>query len=434
MLWNAWATLFVPQIPRNKWRPLENSRINKFMTPKRQSSNTSAEQAPSTSTDTSAEDLSWNEEIIEDISTQGESELVVYSRDWTIGTILNQIEQKNIDLNPKFQRRNAWDDARRSKLIESLVESLPVPEIVLAEDPKKKKAFIIIDGKQRLLTIAGFVNPNINYWNRPELTKLRLRNDLNGMTYQQLSTSPGLADELREFTNADIRCTIISNFKSDDALYDIFYRLNTGSVPLSTQELRQVLISGAFADFLVEITNSYQPIHGVLGLTGPDTRLRDVEIVLRFIAIVLFGESYRGNLKKFLDEAMEAVTKDWTGFKPKVETVYATLNSGIENLQKVFESDQIGRKFVDGKWETRFNRVLFEVEAFYFRSVPPPKLSHGRKKFLEGFQKLFGDAEFRSSVEATTKTNDRYELRFQRFQDLVNKSFGTSIKEIPIKA
>src|SRR5713101_4190063 len=127
--------------------------------------------------DTLEEDLTWNDEIIDDISSTGESELVVYSRDWTIATIISQIEQKNIDLNPKFQRRNAWDDARRSKLIESLVAGLPVPEIVLAEDPKKKKAFIVIDGKQRLLTVSGFVDPTVNYWNKPELKKLKLRED-----------------------------------------------------------------------------------------------------------------------------------------------------------------------------------------------------------------------------------------------------------------
>lgn len=87
-------------------------------------------------TDTFSEDLFWNEEINEDVLPENESEIVVYSRDWTIDTIISQIEQKNIDLNPKFQRRNAWDDARRSMLIESLIAGLPVPEIVLAEDPK----------------------------------------------------------------------------------------------------------------------------------------------------------------------------------------------------------------------------------------------------------------------------------------------------------
>src|SRR6266480_1757166 len=106
----------------------------------------------------------WNAEIEEDIRAGDYGSLVIYSRDWTIETINNQIVQGNVDLNPKFQRRNAWTDDRRSKLIESLIIGLPVPEIVLAEHPVKQKSFIVIDGKQRLLTIAGFIDPTIAYW------------------------------------------------------------------------------------------------------------------------------------------------------------------------------------------------------------------------------------------------------------------------------
>lgn len=317
-----------------------------------------------TTVDTYNEELLWNEEINEDVSPEGETEIVVYSRDWTIATIINQIEQKNIDLNPKFQRRNAWDDTRRSMLIESLVTGLPVPEIVLAEDPKKRKAFIVIDGKQRLLTIAGFVDPTISYWTKAQLKNLKLRPELNTKTYEQLRTDSTLSDQYREFMNADVRCTIISNFKSDDALYDIFYRLNTGSVPLSTQELRQVLHKGPFADYLIEITDTFQPIHKILGTNGPDNRLKDVEIALRFIAIVLLGSRYQGNLKKFLDDAMELLTNDWENSKPKVEAVYKDMNIAIGNLAEVLGTNLVGRKFVNGSWESRFNRVLFEVEAF----------------------------------------------------------------------
>ena len=381
-----------------------------------------------------ADDQHWNDEIAEDLSSKEESDLVVYSRDWTIATIISQIEQKNIDLNPKFQRRNAWDDTRRSKLIESLVAGLPVPEIVLAEDPKQRKAFLVIDGKQRLLTIAGFVDPTVNYWDKPELKGLKLRADLNEKTFEQIKSDSSLSDEHREFMNADVRCTIISNFKSDDALYDIFYRLNTGSVPLSTQELRQVLHKGPFADYLIQATNQLQPIHEVLGLTGPDNRLKDAEILLRFIAIVLFGSKYHGNLKKFLDDVMGVVTKDWVQCRPAVEKTAGELNAAIANLSQVLGMKYVGRKFVDGAWESRFNRVLFEVEAYYFRLVPASKLDAGKKKFVAGLQKLFEDSEFRSSVESTTKTNDRYELRYSRFQKLVNESFGTNFKSIPVTA
>jgi len=375
----------------------------------------------------------WNEEIIDDIEVGDDSELVVYSRDWTIGTIVSQIEQGNIDLNPKFQRRNAWTDQRRSKLIESLIAGLPVPEIVLAEDPNKRKAFLVIDGKQRLLTLAGFVDPTIGYWSRAKLKGLTLRGDLNDKSYNQLQEAK-FTNEMREFTNADMRCTIISNFKTDDALYDIFYRLNTGSVPLSTQELRQVLHKGPFADYLISVTNTVQPIHAVLGLKGPDSRLKDVEIALRFISLIRYGNLYRGNLKKFLDESMEKATSSWDESKSSIEKAYNELNLAINNLSVVLGPKLIGRKYTKQAWESRFNRVLFEVEAFYFRLIPEQKLSAGKKDFVKGLQDLFQDQDFRSSVESTTKTNDRYELRFRKMQELVNKSFGTQINNIPIRA
>lgn len=380
------------------------------------------------------DDLKANEEVIDDISSDATAGLVVYSRDWTISTIVSQIEQGNIDLNPKFQRRNAWDDSRRSKLIESLIVGLPVPEIVLAEDPKKKKAFIVIDGKQRLLTIAGFLDPTIGYWKKSELKGLKLRADLNGVTGDQIKDDTKFKNEEREFMNADVRCVVISNFKSDDALYDIFYRLNTGSVPLSTQELRQVLHKGAFADYLITLTNTAQPIHKVLGLTGPDTRLKDVEIVLRFIGIVSFGSLYHGNLKKFLDDVMMDVTANWTSMKSKVDQAYAELNNAIINLEYLLGKQCIGRKFVDGAWESRFNRVLFEVEAYYLRLVSKDRLAGGKVKFVKALKGLFDNVDFRSSVESTTKTNDRYEMRFKMMRDIVNSSFGTSIKSIPVTA
>jgi len=81
--------------------------------------------------------------------------IIVASRDWTVETIVRQIEQENIDLDPAFQRRNAWRDHRRSRLIESFVLGFPVPQLVLAENPRRRGTFIVIDGKQRLLTIAS---------------------------------------------------------------------------------------------------------------------------------------------------------------------------------------------------------------------------------------------------------------------------------------
>src|SRR5690348_9039922 len=81
---------------------------------------------------------------------------VVTGTDWTADTILKQLEKGNISLDPIFQRRDAWSDKRKSKFIESLILGLPVPQIVLAESQEVKGKFLVIDGKQRLLTLQRF--------------------------------------------------------------------------------------------------------------------------------------------------------------------------------------------------------------------------------------------------------------------------------------
>jgi hypothetical protein len=312
-----------------------------------------------------------NNEIAEDIESFNPSDIVVYSRDWTIETIFGQIKQGNIDLNPKFQRRNAWTDEKRSKLIESIIIGYPVPEIVLAEDPNKKRSFIVIDGKQRLLTISGFIDDDsFEYWVRPKLNKLKIRADLNNLSYSDMEADPKYSDELREFQNSSLRCTIITNYSTNDVLYDIFYRVNSGSVPLSTQELRQVLNRGEFANYLIQITDQKQPIHKVLKLQGPDKRLRDIEILLRVIAFFMYPSDYTGNLKKFLDDKMGYITNNWKSLEKDVHEIYQSINECIDYLNEIFGGyEKIGRKITDGEFESRFNRVIFEVQLFYFLNI-----------------------------------------------------------------
>lgn len=377
--------------------------------------------------------LNDNEEIADDLEFTHLEDTKVYSRDWTIGTIYDQIDQQNIDLNPDFQRRNAWDDARRSRLIESLIVGYPVPEVVLAEDLEKRRSFLVIDGKQRLLTIAGYINPKIVYWKKPVLTGLKVRKDLNGLSYQELVSNPAYADVVRSLKNADLRCTVISSYKSNDVLYNIFHRLNTGSVPLATQELRQVLFRGPFSNYLITITNELQPIHEVLGLKGPDHRLRDVEIILRYLSICFFGKSYAGNLKKFLDDSMKAFNLKWDELNETVEGEYKNLNDGLFKLENIFgRYNRIGRKYTDNLLENRFNRVLFEVQVFYLSHVPEDLITEQSiSKFTHDFQALCNTAEFRSSIEATTKTRDSYFTRFSNFETLINTVFGLKLNINP---
>ena len=170
------------------------------------------------------EDLEDDYQDIDDVEClKDTTDLIVYSRDWTVATILDQIEQDNIDLSPGFQRRNAWNDSKRSKLIESVLIGYPIPEIVLAEDKNRRNSFIVIDGKQRLLTIAGYKdNIKYKYWDNKIPKTKDLKSRYNGVSYSDIVNNEDL---LRIFENSALRCTVIANYHSENTLYDIFYRL-----------------------------------------------------------------------------------------------------------------------------------------------------------------------------------------------------------------
>jgi hypothetical protein len=372
-----------------------------------------------------------NKELIDnDLNTLLNQNIKVYSRDWTIQTIYDQITRGNIDLNPKFQRRNAWDDQRRSLLIESLLLDLPVPEIVLAENHEIKDTFIVLDGKQRLLTILGFIDHDkTKYWTTPKLVGLEIKNNLNGKTYQNMIESPDLMSERRAFDNASIRCTVIFNQQSDDLLYQIFYRLNVSTVPLCMQELRQALRRGHFSNFLMEITNdanNLQPIHHVLGLDEPDKRLLDAEIILKFIAFRLFGKAYNGNLKVFLDNAMKTINSNWKNYEAEIKKRYDEFNQGIHFLQKTFgKYEKVGR--LDG--QTRFNRNVFDVQVLYFSTLAAngtPIQKNFVSKYADFCKK---NTVFTKALHAGTSTKNNYINRFKSFESLVNDVFQTNLNQ-----
>ena len=81
-----------------------------------------------------------SEEGEEDLSVV-QTDAVVTSTDWTTETIVSQLRRGNIELNPSFQRRDAWRPIRKSRLIESLIIGLPVPQIVLAESKDERRSW-----------------------------------------------------------------------------------------------------------------------------------------------------------------------------------------------------------------------------------------------------------------------------------------------------
>lgn len=270
----------------------------------------------------------------------------LWSTDWTAETVLSQLQRGNIDLDPSFQRRSAWSDQKKSLFIESLILGLPIPQLILAEDKNKKGSFIVIDGKQRLLAIRRFASLKADDDFEPlKLKGLEERKDLNGKKYADLMRDSELREDLAAFQNASIRTIVIRNWKSEAYLWEVFLRINTGSVQLSPQELRQALHPGKFSKFVDSASGDSIGLKLALNLTQPDFRMRDAEILLRYLSYRNFAERYQGNLKQFLDDTTREFNKSWNSDEQKLKSQVAQMEIAFEFTKSAFSQKNYLRKW-----------------------------------------------------------------------------------------
>jgi len=345
---------------------------------------------------------------------------VVTGTDWTTETILSQLRKGNIELSPRFQRRDAWTPVRKSRFIESLFVGLPVPQIVLAERPSARGRFLVLDGKQRLLTLLQFAGLAVGPDGAPapalKLEKLVLRPDLNGLSLSDIEKDPKLAGDLAEFQNRTIRTAVVRSWPTEAFLYLVFLRLNSETVPLSPQELRQALHPGPFADFLDEFSIDCVPLQRALHIEQPDFRMRDVEVLLRFFAYDYFLGEYSGNLKQFMDGTVESLNTRWPNEEGAIRARAAACVAAIETTLLIFDEVAFAT-YTNGKFERRFNRAVFDVMVSYFKDpVVAMAARDNPEAVLEAFRTLCTeDGAFLRSLQTTTKSVDATRLRVERW-------------------
>ncbi|MTJ08821.1 MULTISPECIES: DUF262 domain-containing protein [unclassified Anabaena] len=340
------------------------------------------------------------------------SEVVVVGTDWTTATIFDQMVRENIQLNPKFQRRDAWNITRKSRFIESLMLGFPVPQIVLAANQKERGKFIVLDGKQRLLTILQFYGSSETSNNGFALKDLEFRTDLNGYTYENIENNISFRMEQNALDNQTIRTILIRNWKSENFLYKVFLRLNVESTPLSPQELRQALHPGEFINFLDDQSIKSQALKKIFKSKNPDFRMRDVDLLLRYVGFHYFLSEYRGNLKYFLDMTCERLNEDWEKLHNDIENVVNEFEKAVQTTIHIFGEKNFSRQWLsNNKYKGHFNRAILDVMAFYFSDEIIRQSAEEHKQAVEeAFKKLCSsNRQFREGIERTTNnTRETY--------------------------
>ncbi|WP_394219114.1 DUF262 domain-containing protein [Halobacillus trueperi] len=369
----------------------------------------------------------YEEESEEDLSTlpAAFSEAVIWGTDWTVETINSQLSKGNIDLNPKFQRRDAWNEVDKSRLIESLILGIPVPPIILAEKKDHKGKYIVIDGKQRLLAIRQFCANEDSGFDKLKLKRLQFLDELNGKTIEEIEGDYTFVEYKDQLENQTLRTVVIKNWPNEEFLFTVFLRLNTGSKKLSPQELRQALHPGPFLDFLDDATAGSDTFLELLKNSEPDSRMRDVELALRFYAFKFNLESNTGNLKLFLDHTCNLLNDLWDEKEGEIRENFRELERAINLCMDIFGVSAFSR-FDGKKYNNRFNRPLFEVLTFYLSDKEiSMEVDKNKEEFRRDFENLSThDKEFNDSIASSTKDLSRVEYRFNKVADIIETYTG----------
>ncbi len=332
------------------------------------------------STDLDLESVSSEDEDY--TSSPADFQITTYPADYTLETLHERWLAGDIVI-PEFHRNFVWKPVQSSRLIESFLIGLPVPPVyVFTERPSQK--FLVIDGQQRLKTIFYFFqgcfgegSPNEKKEFR--LTGLNPSGRYNGRTFDELWPE----DQIR-LRDSVLRTFIIQKIDPSDttSAYHIFERLNLGGTPLSNQEIRDCLYYGPFTDSLSRL-NLLPEWRKILGKEEPDSRKRDLELLVRFMAM-RNDSSYRKPMKDFLSRFMNnqqhasesVLAQDEDVFRATCTKVLDTLgekpfhiragfNSAVFDAVMVAFSENLGG--VPRDIQNRYQRLL-EDEEFLTRA------------------------------------------------------------------
>ena len=268
------------------------------------------------------------------------------------------------------------------------------------------------------MSIRRFFAKEKSEFKQLKLKSLDILKELNGCKFDDVKTKG--ADYLTNLENQPIRTIVIKNWPDEPFLYMVFLRLNTGSKKLSPQELRQALKPGKFLDYLDDATASSKSIMKMLNNKSADTRMKDIEIALRYYAFRYFFNEYTGNLKEFLDITCDKLNKLWDNKKEEIKSDFDELETLIDFSYEIMGPSSPFGRYENNKSLGRFNKSIFELFAYYFASSEIRELVRKNKEvFIEDFIKMNDDPNFVSAIGGSTKDPKNVSIRFTAFYKLL---------------
>lgn len=362
------------------------------------------------------------EETPEGIENYPLDDLLIRTESRAIQDVLRRIKNKQIDLDPEFQRAFLWDEEKQSKLIESVLMRIPLQVFYFAENEDGN--LVVVDGLQRLTTFRRFYNKEL-------VLDLKAREQLHGKTFDQIDTKLQI-----RFEDGQVTFYIIGSKVPERVRLDIFERVN-GGTPLTRQQMRHAIYNGESTRLLSSLAGMdlFKSVTGGALSSEENVRaMKDREVINRFLAYFLLGwrQYLDTNYDDFLARALRE-TNDRFRDKSMVDdrsavrkNAAAAFAASMKMNQQIFGEHAFRKSLSDlGGRRSAFNLALFDVFSTALGRYDENTLTRPKAKAIHAATtKLLKQKKFHDAVSFATAKASNVQIRFEMVEEMLAEVLG----------
>ncbi len=356
------------------------------------------------------------EEDDEDIDLSDRKKIDFSGKDSDIDGLYRQYQKGRLLIQPDYQRKYVWDSKKASLLIESILMNIPIPIVYLAATSEGK--INVIDGQQRLTSIFSFIDGKFPNDKDFKLTGLQVLTELKNKTFKDLDEI-----EQNKLLDYSIRTITFSADSDPDLQYEIFTRLNSGSVSLNDQELRNCIYRGRFNEFIKKLAAD-KDFLALLGYEEPHSRMKDVELVLRFISFYKKTYlNYKGPMKMFFNDTMREYANIDDIDMQKIQVAFKTAVTNIHSLLGEYCFRRFKLTDREYNWENKIlNVALYDILMDSMARIPTTVLMRHLDSIREAYIDLMvSNQEFIDAISFKTSDANVVKKRFKIWNDTLDE-------------
>ncbi len=97
-----------------------------------------------------------------------------------------------------------------------------------------------------------------------------------------------------------------------------------------------------------------------------DLRMRNIELLVRYLAFSFYLSGHPGSLKKFLDETCDKLNKQWSEKEEAIKKQVQIFEQAVQAAIEIFKLEHVARRWTEEGYSSRLNKAVLDILNFYF--------------------------------------------------------------------